>query len=74
MRCALKHTELTKKTLTQHTQFITLSFFIMSKSVMLSLLAQGNTGDEILSILDTLTADNVADDADSMGTLNTIEF
>ncbi len=46
----------------------------MSKSVMLSLLAQGNTGDEILSILDTLTADNVADDSDSMGTLNPIEF
>jgi hypothetical protein len=46
----------------------------MSKSVMLSLLAQGNTGDEILSILDTLTADNVADDADTLGTLNTIEF
>jgi len=58
----------------QHTQFITLFFFIMSKSVMLSLLAQGNTGDEILSILDTLTADNVADDSDSMGTLNPIEF
>ena len=31
----------------------------MSKSVMLSLLAQGNTGSEILSILDALTADNV---------------
>ena len=27
---------------------------------MLSLLAQGNTGSEILSILDTLTSDNVA--------------
>ena len=26
----------------------------MSKSVILSLLAQGNTGDEILSILDTI--------------------
>ena len=61
-------------TLSLNTQFITLSFFIMSKSVMLSLLAQGNTGDEILSILDTLTADNVADDADTLGTLNTIEF
>jgi len=48
-----------------NTQFITLSFFIMSKSVMLSLLAQGNTGDEILSILDTLTADNVSEVADS---------
>jgi len=32
----------------------------MSKSVMLSLLAQGNTGSEILSILDALAADNVS--------------
>ena len=32
----------------------------MSKSVMLSMLAQGNTGSEILSILDALTTDNVA--------------
>ena len=32
----------------------------MSKTVMLSMLAQGNTGSEILSILDTLTADNVS--------------
>ena len=32
----------------------------MSKTVMLSLLAQGNTGSEIMSILDALTADNVA--------------
>ena len=31
----------------------------MSKSVMLSLLAQGNTGTEILSILDALTSDNL---------------
>ena len=58
MRCALK-------TLNQHTQFTTLFFFIMSKTVMLSMLAQGNTGDEILSILDALTADNVAEVADS---------
>ena len=50
MRCA------SIKTLTIHTQ--TLSFFvIMSKSVILSLLAQGNTGTEILDILDTLVAD-----------------
>lgn len=50
MRCA------STKTLTIHTQ--TLSFFvIMSKSVMLSLLAQGNTGTEILNILDALVAD-----------------
>jgi len=32
----------------------------MSKSVMLSLLAQGNTGAEILSILDAIVADNVS--------------
>ena len=37
----------------------------MSKQVLLSLLAQGNTGSEILSILDTLTADNVSEVADS---------
>ena len=61
-------------TLSLNTQFTTLSFFIMSKSVMLSMLAQGNTGDEILSILDALIADNVSDDADTLGTLNTIEF
>ena len=32
----------------------------MSKTVMLSLLAQGNTGNEIMSILDALTSDNVS--------------
>ena len=32
----------------------------MSKSVMLSLLAQGNTGTEIMSILDAIVADNVS--------------
>ena len=31
--------------------------FIMSLSVALSLLAQGNNGDQILQILDTLVAD-----------------
>ena len=43
-------------------QFTTLFFVIMSKSVILSLLAQGNTGAEILSILDALVADNVSFD------------
>ena len=33
----------------------------MSKSVILSLLAQGNTGFEILQILNTLAADTVSD-------------
>ena len=32
----------------------------MSKTVMLSMLAQGNTGSEILSILDALATDNDA--------------
>jgi hypothetical protein len=37
----------------------------MSLSVALSLLAQGNNGDEILTILDTLVSDNVSEVADS---------
>ena len=45
------------KTLSTHTQFLTLFFLIMSLSVALNLLAQGNNGDEILTILDTLVAD-----------------
>ena len=40
-----------------NTQFLTLSFVIMSKSVILSLLSKGNTGNEILSILDVIVAD-----------------
>ena len=32
----------------------------MSKTVMLSLLAQGNTGSEIMSILDAIASDNVS--------------
>ena len=38
----------------------------MTKTVALSLLAQGNTGTEILSILDTLSADNVAEVSDNV--------
>jgi len=41
---------------------------------MLSLLAQGNTGTEILSILDTLTADEATSTDDNGPTLNPIEF
>ena len=52
MRCA------PIKTLTQHTVYFTFPF-IMSKSVMLSLLAQGNTGSEIMSILDAIASDQV---------------
>jgi len=61
------------KTLTQHTLTNTQTFN-MSKIVALSLLAQGNTGSEILSILDTLTADNVEQSDDNAPTLNSIEF
>ena len=47
------------KTLTIHTLTNTKEHN-MSKKVMLSLLAQGNTGTEILSILDALATDNVS--------------
>ena len=46
----------------------------MSKTVMLSMLAQGNTGSEILSILDALTADEAVSTDDNSPTLNPIEF
>jgi len=46
----------------------------MSKSAMLSLLAQGNNGTEILSILDTLVTDTIAAADDNEGTLNVIDF
>lgn len=41
---------------------------------MLSLLSKGNTGTEILSILDTLTADNVAEGYANEPTADVIEF
>jgi hypothetical protein len=53
-----------KDTQIQHTVSNTF-LLIMSKSVMLSMLAQGNTGTEILSILDALTSDKVAEETDS---------
>jgi hypothetical protein len=46
----------------------------MSKQVLISLLKQGNTGTEILSILDALVADNVADGYDNEPTADVIEF
>jgi hypothetical protein len=46
----------------------------MSKTVMLSLLAQGNTGSEILQILDTLTEDNQQSIAYNEPTADVIEF
>ena len=42
---------------THYTHKLSLSFVIMPKSVILSLLAQGTTATEILDILDTLVAD-----------------
>ena len=56
------------------TQFFTLFFYIMSKQVILSLLAQGNTGDEILSILDAIVADNVSEGYNSEPTADVIDF
>jgi hypothetical protein len=46
----------------------------MSKNVMLSLLDSANTGADILSILDTLTSENVSGADDNEGTLNVIDF
>jgi hypothetical protein len=50
------------------TQFTSLFFFIMSKSVLFSLLRKGNTGNEILSILDAIVNDTVSNsDSESYG-------
>jgi len=46
----------------------------MSKQVLISLLAQGNTGTEILQILDTLTTDNQEAVAYAQPTADVIEF
>jgi len=46
----------------------------MSKSVMLSLLAQGNNGSEILSILDVIASENVEQSDDNGPTLNEVQF
>lgn len=56
----------------------------MTKQVIISLLRQGNTGNEILSILDAIAADNVStfdyiespqlESALGIPTLQTIEF
>jgi hypothetical protein len=50
---------------------LTFFFLIMSKSVMISLLKQGQTGDEILSILDTLIEEQ---EYDNQPTLEEIKF
>jgi hypothetical protein len=46
----------------------------MSKTVMLSMLAQGNTGNEILQILDTLIEDNQQSVVNTQPTADVIEF
>ena len=61
------------KTLTVHTLTNTQQHK-MSKSIALSLLAQGNNGNEILSILDALVSENVSEQSDNQPTLNEIEF
>ena len=67
MRCASIKT-LTVHTVTNNKQHK------MSKNVMLSLLAQGNNGNEILSILDTLIEDNQQTVAYAQPTADVIEF
>ena len=51
---------------THHTHKLSLSFVIMSKSVILSLLAQGNTATEILTILDMLVESIVEENIDDV--------
>ena len=46
----------------------------MSKSVMLTLLSKGNTGTEILQILDSLTEDNQTAVGYAEPTADVIEF
>jgi uncharacterized protein (DUF433 family) len=46
----------------------------MTRSMMLTMLAQGNTGDDILQILDALTSDDVSEGDDNGPTLNAIDF
>ena len=45
----------------------TLSFVIMSRDLMLTLLRKGNTGTEILSILDVIVEDNPSSSDDTQG-------
>jgi hypothetical protein len=47
--------------------------YIMTRSIALSLLAQGNTGDEILSILDVIASEE-SEQSSVMPSLDVIEF
>jgi len=46
----------------------------MTRSIALSLLAQGNTGTEILSILDVIMSDESAEVSNNEPTADSIEF
>ena len=46
----------------------------MTRSIALSLLDQGNTGDELLSILDTMMSDESASVSNNEPTADPIEF
>jgi len=46
----------------------------MTKTVALGMLRTANNGTEILSILDTLTSDNIVEDTVNEPTADTIEF
>ena len=57
------------------TQTTLINTFIMTKSVMISLLRKGNTGAEILEILESLAGDtNVTQPATNEPTLMELEF
>ena len=61
--------------MTLNPPLITLVNTHMSSELFIPLLQQGNTGDEILDILDTLTAPTVPNTvAQEYGTLEDIEF
>ena len=61
--------------MTLNPPLITLVNTNMSSELFIPLLQQGNTGDEILAILDTLTAPTVPNTvAQEYGTLEDIEF
>ena len=63
------------KLTTIHTHSLTTNKHIMSKQVMISMLRQGNTGTEILSILDALVGDTVStSDMPSEGNVPTLEY
>jgi hypothetical protein len=61
------------KTLTSHTVSY-IQQHTMSKQVLISLLAQGNTGNDILSILDVIATEQASEGYDNEPTGDMIEF